>query len=73
MKARAYAALPNRPALVNAVGSALLWFDIAMPIVLGIVATRAGSAWAILGLLVAPLGVAIAALRLDGRLGARTA
>jgi hypothetical protein len=60
-KARAYAALPHRPALVNAVGSALLPFDMAAPIVLGIVAAQAGSAWAIVGLLVAPAGVAFAA------------
>jgi hypothetical protein len=66
-KTRAYAALPGRPALVNAVGSALLPFDMAAPIVLGIVATQAGSAWAIAGLLIAPAGVAIAAWRLDLR------
>ncbi len=64
-KARAYAALPNRPALVNAVGSALLPFDMAAPIVLGIVATQAGTASAILGLLVAPAGVALAAWWLE--------
>jgi hypothetical protein len=33
----------------------------AAPIVLGIVAAQAGSAWAIVGLLVAPAGVAFAA------------
>jgi hypothetical protein len=59
-KAQAYAALPHRPALVNAVGSALLPFDMAAPVVLGIVAAQAGSAWAIVGLLVAPAGVALA-------------
>jgi hypothetical protein len=64
-KARAYAALPGRPALVNAVGSALLPFDMAAPIGLGIVAAQAGSAWAITGLLVAPVGVAIAAWCLE--------
>ena len=63
-KARAYAALPDRPALVNAVASALLPFDMAAPLVLGVVAAYAGSAWAIVGLLVAPAGVAIAAWRL---------
>ena len=63
-KAQAYAALPNRPALVNAVGSLLLPFDMAAPLVLGLVAARAGSAWAIAGLLLAPAGVALAAWRL---------
>jgi hypothetical protein len=64
-KAQAYASLPNRPALVNAVASLLLPFDMAAPLVLGIVAARAGSAWAIAGLLVAPAGVALAAWRLQ--------
>ena len=66
-KARAYEALPHRPALVNAVGSALLLFDMAAPLVLGVVATHLGSAWAVAGLLIAPLGVAIAAWCLDRR------
>ncbi len=60
-KAKAYASLPSRPALVNAVGAALLPFDMAAPIALGVVATGAGSLWAIVGLLVAPAAVAIAA------------
>lgn len=64
-KARAYAALPQRPALVNAVASALLPFDMAAPMLLGVLATFSGSRWAILGLLVAPLGVATAAWRLE--------
>ncbi len=64
-KARAYAALPNRPALVNAVGSALLPLDMAAPIVLGVLAARLGSAWAIVGLLVAPAGVGVATAWLD--------
>lgn len=59
-KAKAYASLPNRPALVNAVGAALLPFDIAAPMAIGIVASRAGSPWAIVCLLVAPAVVAIA-------------
>ena len=71
-KAQAYAALPNRPALVNAVGSLLLPFDMAAPLILGIVAARAGSAWAIVGLLVAPVVVALAAWRLEGSAGRRT-
>lgn len=66
-KARAYASLPNRPALVNAVASALLPFDMAAPIVLAVIAARMGSAAAIAALLVAPAGVALAALRLRTR------
>lgn len=64
-KARAYAALPSRPALVNAVGSALLLFDMAAPVALGLIASKAGSAWAIAGLLVAPIGVGVTSLWLD--------
>ena len=63
-KARAYASLPKRPALVNAVASALLPFDMAAPIVLAVIAARMGSAAAIAALLVAPVGVVLAALRL---------
>jgi len=66
-KARAYASLPNRPALVNAVASALLPFDMAAPIVLAVIASRMGSAAAIAALLIAPAGVALAALRLSTR------
>jgi len=66
-KARAYSALPGRPALVNAVSSALLLFDMAAPVALGWVASRAGSAWALAGLLVAPIGVGLTALRFDER------
>jgi MFS family permease len=64
-KARAYGTLPNRPALVNAVGAALLPFEMAAPMAIGIVASRAGSLWAIVCLLVAPAVVAIAAWCLD--------
>jgi hypothetical protein len=66
-KARAYASLPNRPALVNAVASALLPFDMAAPVVLAVIASRMGSAAAIAALLVAPAGVALATLRLSAR------
>ena len=66
-KARAYAALPNRPAIVNAVASLLLLFDMSAPMVLGAIATKAGSAWAIAAILVAPVGVATAAIRLNDR------
>jgi hypothetical protein len=69
-KARAYAALPGRPAVVNAVASALLVFDIAAPLALGFVAVRSGSMWAIAGILVAPLGVAVASVFLDRKCAA---
>jgi predicted MFS family arabinose efflux permease len=62
-KAQSYAALPSRPALVNAVASALLPLDIVTPIVLGLLATHAGTSAAIAGLILAPLGVVIAAWR----------
>jgi hypothetical protein len=60
-KARAYATLPHRPALVNAVASGMLLFDMVAPIGLGVTAALAGPAWAIAGLLVAPVGVGLAA------------
>jgi predicted MFS family arabinose efflux permease len=66
-KARAYASLPNRPALVNAVASALLPFEMAAPLVLAVIAAHMGSAAAIAALLVAPAGVALAGLRLPAR------
>lgn len=64
-KARSYATLPHRPALVNAVASGMLLFDMAAPIALAVVAAYAGPPWAIAGLLVAPVGVAVAAWRFD--------
>ena len=71
-KANAYASLPSRPALVNAVGAALLPFEMAAPIAIGIVASRAGSPWAIACLLVAPAVVAIAMWRLGEAPSAET-
>jgi MFS family permease len=62
-KARTYAALPGRPALVNAVAGALLPFDVAAPLLLGAVAARAGSAFAVGALLIAPVGIAAVAAR----------
>jgi predicted MFS family arabinose efflux permease len=58
-KARSYAALPSRPAIVNALASAFLPLDIVAPLVLGLVAARAGNAWALSGLLLAPFAVVI--------------
>jgi hypothetical protein len=62
-KARAYAALPGRPALVNAVFGGLVPIDVAAPLLLGALATGAGSAFAVGALLVAPVGIAAAAAR----------
>ncbi|MGZ5967676.1 MAG: MFS transporter [Polyangiales bacterium] len=62
-KARAYASLPHRPALVNAVASTLLPFDMAAPVALGFIAARFGPAWAVAAIAIAPVGVIIAALR----------
>jgi MFS family permease len=59
--ARAYAALPGRPALVNAVASAFLPFDALAPLVLGALALGFGPPAAILAILVAPAGIAVAA------------
>jgi hypothetical protein len=56
--------------VVNAVASALLVFDIAAPLALGFVAVRSGSMWAIAGILVAPLGVAVASVFLDRKCAA---
>jgi FSR family fosmidomycin resistance protein-like MFS transporter len=59
--ARAYAALPGRPALVNAVASAFTPFDALAPLALGALALWLGPEVALLALLVAPLGIALAA------------
>ena len=63
-RAQAYAALPGRPALVNAASSALLPLDALAPLVLGALALHASTGAALAALLVAPVGVAWAALRL---------
>jgi MFS family permease len=63
VKARAYASLPGRPALVNATLSALVPLDALAPLVLGAIATTYGSSAALLALLVAPIGVGLAAYR----------
>ncbi len=61
--ARAYAALPGRPALVNAVSVALVPLDALAPLGLGALAVWLGVPAAMLAILVAPLGIALAALR----------
>jgi MFS family permease len=59
--ARAYASLPGRPALVNAVAAGFLPFDALAPLVLGALALWLGAPAAILAILVAPAGIALAA------------
>jgi len=61
--ARAYASLPGRPAVVNAVHASLVPLDMLSPIVLGAVAARFGAAASVLALLAAPIAVAVAAAR----------
>jgi MFS family permease len=61
--ARAYASLPGRPALVNAVASAFTPFDALAPVLLGALAFWLGAPAAILAVLVAPAGIALAAWR----------
>jgi MFS family permease len=61
--ARAYASLPGRPALVNAVAAAFIPFDAFAPLVLGALALWLGTPAAILAILIAPAGIALAAWR----------
>jgi MFS transporter, FSR family, fosmidomycin resistance protein len=61
--ARAYASLPGRPALVNAVAAAFIPVDAFAPLVLGAVALWLGTPAAILAILIAPAGIALAAWR----------
>jgi len=61
--ARAYAALPGRPALVNAVAAAFAPFDALAPLALGALALGFGAQAAILTLLIAPAGIGFAAWR----------
>ena len=63
VKARAYASLPGRPALVNAVAGALIPLDALAPLVLGAIALRFGPASAVMTLVIAPLGIGWAAWR----------
>lgn len=63
VKARAYASLPGRPALVNAVAGALVPLDALAPLVLGAIAVRFGIDVAVAALVVAPLGIGLAAWR----------
>jgi MFS family permease len=61
--AQAYASLPGRPALVNAAAAALVPFDALAPLLLAALSLWLGLGAAILALLVAPIGIALAASR----------
>jgi len=61
--ARAYASLPGRPALVNAVAAGLMPFHMLAPLLLGALAHWFGTPVALLAILVAPIGIALAAWR----------
>lgn len=56
-KARAYASLPGRPGVVNAVASAFAAVDLTAPILFGVLAASLGTRAAMLGLLAAPIFV----------------
>jgi MFS family permease len=62
LKARAFAALPERPHLVLAMGSLLGWLDLALPLIVGAVADGPGLFAAMLVLVAQPVGVILAAL-----------
>jgi predicted MFS family arabinose efflux permease len=62
LKARAFAALPERPHLVLAMGSLLGWLDLALPLIVGAVADGPGLFAAMLVLLAQPVGVLLSAL-----------
>ena len=61
-KARAYASLPGRPGIVNALATALTVVDLTSPVVFGLVAAHTGSAGAMLALLAAPIVVGLGSL-----------
>lgn len=61
LKARAFAALPGRPHVVQAVSSTFSVFDLAVPILVGLTADRAGLLAAMLLLAAQPVGVIAAA------------
>jgi predicted MFS family arabinose efflux permease len=62
LKARAYAALPDKPTVVAAAGSLLGSLDLALPLLVGAVADGAGVFAATLVLLAQPAGVLAAAV-----------
>jgi hypothetical protein len=62
VKARAYASLPGRPAIVNGVSALFVPLDIAVPLVLAVISSELGSPVAMLALATAPLALAIGAV-----------
>jgi fucose permease len=62
-QAAAYRALPGEPSSVAALGQLFGPLDLAIPVVLGLLADRYGSTVALLGLLVQPLGLLAALAR----------
>lgn len=70
LKARAYAALPGRPAMVNAINALLQPAHLAAPLALGALAGAHGTAVAMAVLALAPVMVLVATLRArERRLG----
>jgi predicted MFS family arabinose efflux permease len=57
LKAAAYEALPGRPGLVNALAQTLVAFEVAIPVVLGVIAARFGVGAALAALSLQPLVV----------------
>jgi fucose permease len=60
LRARAFAAMPDRPNVVLAAGSLFESLDMALPLLVGLVADSAGVFFAMLVLLAQPLGVLLA-------------
>src|SRR5690606_8562558 len=58
--ARAYAALPGRSTLVAAAGQCFVLFELALPVLLGVVADELGLLVALALLLAQPLGILLA-------------
>lgn len=61
LRARAFAAMPDRPNVVLAVGSACSALDLVLPVAVGLVADRAGLLVAMVLLLAQPVGALVAA------------
>jgi hypothetical protein len=69
LKARAYAASPGRPGVVNALAQVFVLIDVAGPLAFGVVADAFGVRAALACLAVQPLAVLL--LMLPGRRGVR--
>ncbi|MCU0687497.1 MAG: MFS transporter [Polyangiaceae bacterium] len=66
-KARAYAAVPDRPGLVNAAAQAFVVLDLGAPLALGLVADRWGLRAALACLLAQPVAIFVLTLLLERR------